>query len=296
MQPIDNILVAVDVYTDTADGTLPIEVTKATRFIHSKQGARVRLLACGYEKFLNDQYYGFGDELRSLREAHCQQLQERLDLIEGSLRAQGYQVSAELVWGYPRYEQVVEKAIAYGVDLVVYHTRPHAKLSRAVLSHDSWQLVRHCPKPLLLVKDRVWNARPVVLAAVDPTHHHHKPMKLDHKILDLGLSTAGHLEGDLHVLHAYGDVGRPFALPEKLLQSHQDAFDALLADFTVDPARCHLVEDSPVFALQSWTAKLNADIIAMGALSRSRLSDALIGSTAEAVLDYLDADVLIVKP
>jgi nucleotide-binding universal stress UspA family protein len=33
----------------------------------------------------------------------------------------------------------------------------------------------------------------------------------------------------------------------------------------------------------------------MGAISRSRLTDAFIGNTAEKVLDYLESDVLIIK-
>jgi nucleotide-binding universal stress UspA family protein len=39
-----------------------------------------------------------------------------------------------------------------------------------------------------------------------------------------------------------------------------------------------------------------ADIVVMGALSRSGLKRVLIGNTAEAVLDALECDVLIVKP
>jgi len=36
--------------------------------------------------------------------------------------------------------------------------------------------------------------------------------------------------------------------------------------------------------------------VVMGAISRSRLSDALIGNTAENVLDYIKTDLLIIKP
>ena len=34
----------------------------------------------------------------------------------------------------------------------------------------------------------------------------------------------------------------------------------------------------------------------MGAISRSRMSEELIGGTAEKVLDFLRTDVLIIKP
>jgi universal stress protein E len=41
---------------------------------------------------------------------------------------------------------------------------------------------------------------------------------------------------------------------------------------------------------------LKADIVVMGAISRSGLKRIFIGNTAEAVLDALPCDVLVVKP
>jgi universal stress protein E len=42
--------------------------------------------------------------------------------------------------------------------------------------------------------------------------------------------------------------------------------------------------------------RVRADIVVMGAVSRSRLQRLFIGNTAERVLDQLPCDVLIVKP
>lgn len=296
MQAYNRILVVIDSYEEQTEDRLPIEVSKALRFVSDRQATELFLLTCGYEKFLHDSYYSFGDELKVLREEHCKRLEEKLSLIAGQLEKQGYRVHSELVWAYPRYEQIVTKSIEYSADLVIQHTRSYSKLARTFLSNDSWQLVRYCPKPLLLVKDRNWNPAPVLLAGVDPVHSHHKPLKLDYKIVRTALGVATQLGGDVHVLHAYAEAGRPFALPDKILQAHSQAFEDLLSDFDLPPDNCHLVDESPVFALQNFETKLQSDIIVMGALSRSRLADALIGNTAEQVLDYLESDVLIVKP
>ncbi|MEX2131390.1 MAG: universal stress protein [Pseudohongiellaceae bacterium] len=298
MNAINQILVVLDIFADESDEPdgLPIEVVKALRFISSKSSSELLLVVCGYEKFLHDSYYSFGDEMRVLREEHCKRLEARLSLVVDGLKAKGYKVRGELLWGNPRYEQIVKRAIDFSADLVIQHTRGHAKLARTLLTNDSWQLVRYCPKPLLLVKDREWKVKPVLLAAVDPVHAHNKPLKLDHKIIELATSVAGHVGGELHVLHAYAEAGKPFALPEKVLKAHKEEFQRLLTDFNVPQSHCHLVNESPVFALQQIEVKLAVDIIVMGALSRSRLADALVGNTAERVLDYLDADVLIVKP
>lgn len=297
MKALNKILVVLDVYDEAVDDTaLPIEVSKALRFISAKATTQLFLVVCGYEKFLHDSYYSFGDEMRVLREQHCKRLEDSLEILVNRLRRDGYQVSGSLLWGFPRYEQIIRQAVELDADLVVQHTRGHSKLARTFLTNDSWQLVRFCPKPLLLVKDQEWKARPILMAAVDPVHSHNKPLQLDHKIVDLALSAAGHLDGELHVLHAYAEAGKPFALPDKILKLHRDEFGKLMKDFKVPEKRCHLVNESPVFALQQYERKLETDITVMGALSRSRLSEALIGNTAEKVLDYLDSDVLIVKP
>lgn len=298
MQSYNNILVVLDNYEDLPeDGdVLPVEVSKALRFVTDKQDSKIFLLICGYEKFLHDSYYSFGDELKVLREEHCKRLEEILGRVASRVEAQGYTVHSELVWAFPRYEQIVKKSIEYSADLVVQHTRAYSKLARAFLTNDSWQLVRYCPKPLLLLKDRPWSQKPVILAAVDPIHSHHKPLQLDHKIVSTAVSVGAQLGGTVHVLHAYAEVGRPFALPDKVIKAHGQVFEELLADFSLAPENCHLVDESPVFALQNYEEKLGGEIIVMGALSRSRLADALIGNTAEKVLDYLESDVLIVKP
>jgi len=69
-------------------------------------------------------------------------------------------------------------------------------------------------------------------------------------------------------------------------------------------ARRHDVREEYVDVLEGDAAELlprvarsqSAHILVMGAVSRSRIGRALIGHTAERVLDALECDVLIVKP
>lgn len=49
-------------------------------------------------------------------------------------------------------------------------------------------------------------------------------------------------------------------------------------------------------ALPRKLESLQADLLVMGAVSRSRLRELFVGSTAERVLDRLHCDVLVVKP
>ncbi len=49
-------------------------------------------------------------------------------------------------------------------------------------------------------------------------------------------------------------------------------------------------------SLTTLTEQLSADVVIMGAVSRSGLKGLFLGNTAEDVLDHLPCDLLIVKP
>ena len=48
--------------------------------------------------------------------------------------------------------------------------------------------------------------------------------------------------------------------------------------------------------MQRVQRELAIDLVVMGAVSRSFMVDVFIGNTAERVLDYIESDVLIIKP
>ena len=70
----------------------------------------------------------------------------------------------------------------------------------------------------------------------------------------------------------------------------------LVSEYRVEPGNVHLEVGGPAAVLPRAAAELRADIVAMGAISRSGLKRIFIGSTAEDVLERLPCDALIVKP
>ncbi len=207
---------------------------------------------------------------------------------------QGLVVETKAVWGHPGYKAIIEEA--RGTDLVITHTRRHAAVSRLFLSNDDWQLVRCCPVPLLLVKEKPWKDRPAILAAVDPVHARHKPVGLDHKILGICADIAGLLQGDAFAVHSYSQTPLSGTYLKQAEEKHRTAFEELLADFDIPTSRQHLIEEPAEFGLQTIERDLQADLVVMGAVSRSIVADVFIGNTTEKVLDYLQCDVLAVKP
>ena len=298
MNTIERILVVIDAeedYSDAPDG-LPIELRKALRFASNKANTEFKLLSVGYEKYIGHSFHSLGYDYIMLRKEYVERMGLAVTEMADKLSAEGYQISTEVVWAHPRYEVIVEKADEFNADLVVRHCRAYAKIEHYSLTNDSWQLVRSCSRPLLLIKEQDWHEKPVLMAAVDPMHTHNKPLRLDNLILDAAATVSRQLGGEFHIVHAYAETARPFAAAGQIKAAHSAAFTELLAEYDIEDKYLHLIDETPIHALQHYAESLHTDIIVMGAISRSRLSDALIGSTAERVIDYMKNDMLILTP
>lgn len=222
----------------------------------------------------------------------------------------GVRVACKVVWDHPPHEAVIRRALRTRTDLVIATAGDHRLGARIVLRNTDWELIRHCPVPVLLAKSRrVWH-KPVVLAAVDPFHAHARPADLDSRLLSAGEQYAQLLKGQLHVFHAFMPLISvepvPFSgaamtmLPPGVQEAHSQQVERtvkkLAATARVRPGHCHISMGEVADELQGLTRKIRTGLVVMGAVSRSALKRFFIGNTAERVLDKLDCDVLVVKP
>lgn len=240
-------------------------------------------------------------------EQHHERLREHAERLAG----QGINVQTEARWDRPLDRGIVRKVMDDRPLLVVKDTHYHPVLKRTLFSNTDWNLIRSCPVPLLLVKPRPVAEEPTIVAAVDPMHEHDKPAELDRAILAFAKEIASALHGRLHVLHSYdigpvlasiaGTPASAMAVPVEDIvaaaeSEHRKALDALVADFGIDSAFLHLEQGIPHEVLVQQAAALGADIVVMGAVSRSGLKRIFVGSTAERALDRLPCDLLVIKP
>ncbi len=298
MKSIERIIVVIDAnedYSAAPDG-LPIELRKALRLVVDKNFTEIKLISVGYQRYLANDFGTIGYNYNQLRREYCAKLAQAMEELVSGLTADGYRISCEVGWAHPRYELIVKMAQEFQADLLIQHCRAHGYLKHYHLTHDSWELVRQCPVPLMLVKDQDWNDHLKLMIAVDPLHSHNKPLQLDKKLITTASNLAEQAGGECHIVHAYAETARPFAPAEKIRREHEAAFRDLVAEFNYPESQLHLIDKSPVDALHDYGEEIDSDLVVMGAISRSRLKEAFIGSTAESVLDYVKTDILIVKP
>ena len=285
--------------------------------------ARARWLAHRLEAPVDLRAYyhavpGLGEQFidsRVLEMAVEQMRREKLEFLEElarPLRGEGLTVTVEAVAGSPVAESILADVIRLQPRLVLKGTDHHVPLSRTFFSETDWQLMRTCPVPVLMVRrEHEMPERPVIVAAVDPLHEHDKPAALDERILASAGELAALTGARLQVVHCYdvtplvtGMSASPMLpaplqteeLAESLETHHRRALDDLVAGHDLPTDAVHLLEGAPRWRLPEFCEEAGADIVVMGAVSRSALERVFIGGLAEKVLDRLPCDLLIVKP
>lgn len=234
--------------------------------------------------------------------------ERRLQQMARDRAFRGLKVSCTASWDFPPHEAIVRRARAIKADLVVAATRHHRFGARLILTNTDWELIRQCPVPVLLVKTRGSYDKAVVLAAVDPFHAHARPADLDSSLIDTGKRFAKLLRGNLQVFHAFMPLmsvepipgAPPVMMPPDAEEAHSEliarAVQDLAARADVPSRYCHVCMGDVASELTTAARRIGADLVVMGAVSRSALARFFIGSAAERVLDHLTCDVLVVKP
>jgi universal stress protein E len=309
MQPIRRILVAVK---DPQARALPA-VSKAVQ-IAKGLNAQLTLFHDIATPLYAEALQGRGIDLASAQREVQTSRREQLEKLATRLRKHGVDVDVAADWDYPPAEAIIRKAQRISADLLVVENHHSAKggsarhPARWLLAYTDWELLRLCPIPVLLVKNRKLYHRPRVLAAVDPAHAYAKPSNLDRQILRAGAQLVQALHGELHALHVYNpplammpampdgplvDMDPGHAELEKLARRQ---LDKLVDGFDVKRSHCHLVQGRPNEAIPATARRERGAIVAMGVVSRSGLKRFFVGNTAEFVMDAVTADLLVVKP
>jgi universal stress protein E len=302
MRPITRILVAIK---DPGAAALPA-VAKAAR-IAQACGAHLELFHAIKASVYADTPTAYEEALENLRETQRRDYLQQLGRIAARLRLHRVEVSTAVEYDYPAHDAIIRRATHINADLIVVRRHGKRRAMPGLLRLTDWELVRHSPIPVLLVKRPGPYRHPNVLAAVDPCHAHAKPPQLDEEILTAGTQLATALRGKLHAVHAYTPVviGAAATSVNADVAARLDGiaatnaragFEELLSGGDIPRTRRYLVGELPALAIDATARRIRAEIVVMGALSRSGLQRLFIGNTAESLLDQLPCDILVVKP
>jgi len=216
---------------------------------------------------------------------------------------------------HPRDAAILAYVRDAAPDLVLLDSHFHPGVRRALFGPADWPLIRRCPVPLLYAKPRPGGAAPRVAVAVDPGHPADPDGSLDAALVAAGVALAGALRGSLCLVHAFLPLAPVFALPAIAGAPGLDPSAAQRAAVAAEqaarervgallPRRVHvrpevvLLHGAAVETLPGFAEVEQLDVLALGAVARrgarGRLYEAVIGATAERLLERVDCDLLVV--
>lgn len=280
-------------------------------WLAGRLGFSLELFICDYDQHLAGDRFFDSKSLKKARSSLMERHSQRLEKLAAPLRAEGLTVSVDVAWDRPLHDGLVRKIDKLKPRIVVKDTHYHSAVRRSVFSNTDWNLIRKCASPLWLVKPHQDPAVKTLLAAVDPMHERDKPAKLDHRILKTAGEFCAAIDARLVVVHAFDPApvyavstdAMSFPITEPineavaaLREQHHAAMGKLTAKHSIPAEDTHVIEGETREVLVGAVDEFKADVVLIGAVSRSGLKRLALGSTAERVLDFVPCDLVIVKP
>lgn len=226
----------------------------------------------------------------------------QLERHAAKLRGSGLDVDVCAVWEEPVHEAVVRAALREKADLVVAGRHERRADRPPQLRLTDWELLRLCPRPLLLARSVSISAGSgSVLAALDPTHAHDKPAQLDISIARHAAALAEALQLELHAVHCLPNTVYPLgevssAQRQRMRRRVNSQLERVVKKSGVTARGLHVLDGSVADSVPALAQKLPAQIIAMGIISRRWFKHFVIGDTAESVIRDAPCDLLLIKP
>ncbi len=238
-------------------------------------------------------------------------LHERRELLAGwvqPLKERGLAVNAEVLVGRTS-TQLIGEVQRGGYDLVIRVSKGTASRRSGFLGTTSMKLLRKCPCPVWIVKPEPQPSFKCVVAAIDPVTRDPEHQELNERILTLAGSICEAQQGALQVVHVWSIYGetllRPRASTEEwdrveasILSDVEESLAETLAPHGIplrDP-RVNIVRGEPGVEIPRFVRDRAADLLVMGTVGRSGVAGALMGNTAEMILNSVDCGVLALKP
>lgn len=173
-------------------------------------------------------------------------------------------------------------------------------------------LVRKCPSSVLLVKPSRKGQLKKVLVAIDPEVDFEEQNELNKKVLSLSHQLSSLLGGSLTIVAAWSIFAESYLRGPRVGVSDEE-FKKLEKDekeirsnslnklsksvgLKFDQKQIKLIKDTPDIAVLHEVAKSKSPLLVMGSVGRAGVLGALIGNTAERIIDTVDCSVLTVKP
>lgn len=177
---------------------------------------------------------------------------------------------------------LAEAVRAADADLLIKAASTRTPLRRRLMKTSDWLVLREARCPVLFAKRADGAAIDKVLAAVNISATDAAHMHLTDVVLAAGREAAEQLGAQLNVVNAYTD-SKNFIHPPDLAKRAG-----------VDRQQAHVGDADPEDLIANVCQKIAAGVVIIGSVGRKGLAAAVVGNTAERILDTVAADILVI--
>lgn len=207
-----------------------------------------------------------------------------LETLAAPLREAGLEVTIEVEWTKDWRDAIAPAAARVGASLVIKQANTRSGAQRRLLKTSDWTLLRNAPCPVYLIKKDNVPTNITVLMAIDMSRDDALHDRLNDLVMDWGNALVVGAEGaTLHAVNAYPSS-------DKFVYA-----DALAAKVGIEQSMAHTVEGPPEQVIPEVAESIEADIVIVGTAARDGIKAAVIGNTAEKILDAIKTNILTVN-
>lgn len=275
-------------------------------YLANQTHARIKLFLAIYDFSYEMTTMLSSDEREAMRKGVINQRNAWIEDMLKKLDRGQVEIEVKVVWHNRPFEAIIQEAISGGHDLILKSTHEHDKLKAVIFTPTDWHLLRKSPIPVLLVKERVWPKNSHILAAVNAGNDEAAHASLNDKIVDEVKELAALTQSVPHLVNSYPGTPiniaieipefDPESYTEAVREHHSLEMIKIAKKHDIDQDCCHVREGLPEDVIPQVAKEINAELVVLGTVGRTGISAALIGNTAEHVIDQLDCDVLALKP
>ncbi|MEP0354950.1 universal stress protein UspE [Paraglaciecola sp.] len=247
------------------------------------------------------------DERENMRQAVVDDRTDWLkNLVAKTLGREFVKVDIKIIWHNRPYESIIHEVLKNGHDLIVKGTQQHDTLESVIFTPTDWHIMRKAPVPVLLVKEHDWPKGGKIIAAINVGADDDDHISLNNQVTKHANSFGCLLASDVYLVNAYPStpinivVNIPNFDPSKHQETvkiyHEDCMVKHGKEYQIPSEQCHVGMGLPEDVIPDCASKLDAELVVLGTVGRQGISAALIGNTAEHVIDRLNCDVLAIKP
>jgi len=298
MLKLSRILVVFDPYHESQPAFA------RAHFLAKKTNANLLLVSCIYDETYDMTNFLTAEQRVDMKNAllSAQQMamQKHIEAFEG------VDIEIKVAWHKSLYRGIIDLASHEQCDLIVKSVKEHTKFAQKIFTPNDWNLLRYSPINVLMVKQHDWPENGNIVAAISIDANDKTQNLLSERVTQISLDVAQLVSGKVNLVNTF--AGAPIhiavevpsfnaqAYNQDIEEKHKNELAAIGLSYGINDAHQYVREGLPEDVVPLICSSLDAELLVLGSVGRRGLSAALLGNTAEHIIDKVNCDTLVIKP